>query len=153
MAIKKIKTGEDIEQGYAVVGSDQLGNYYSISVNISPTGLGVLSDYSTLDYKFQDDTDSIKNAVIDIDLSSSGVVDAISGQRIEVVDYAFLCDEAATVTIYSDNTEISGPMTFDEKGGISHAPASPTLRTSAGEALRIVASTGNINGHLSYRVV
>jgi hypothetical protein len=151
MAIQKIVSGQNIEQGYAVVSADKLGNYDSISTSVAPTGLGGLSDYSTLDYKVQDPEDSIKHAVIDVDTSSSGVVSAIPGQRIEVVDYAFLCDAAATVTIYSGGTAISGPMTFDANGGISHANG-PVLRTNAGEALIMVASAGNVNGHISYRV-
>lgn len=153
MAIQKIIAGQNIEQGHAVVSADKLGNYSSISVNTAPTGLGSLSDYSTLDYRMQDDNDSIKNAVIDIDPTSSGVVSAVTGQRIEVMDYAFLCDTAATtVTIYSGTTAISGPMTFDANGGISHGSDIPSLTTNAGEALIMVASTGNVNGHIAYRI-
>lgn len=151
MAVQKVINGNNIEQGHAVVSADKLGNYDSISTDVTPTGLGGLGDYSTLDYRLQDPEDSIKHAVIDVDPTSSGVVSAIPGQRIEVVDYAFLCDTAATVTIYSAGTAISGPMTFDANGGISHANG-PILRTDAGEALIMVASTGNVNGHISYRV-
>lgn len=152
MAIQKIISANGIQQGYAVVGADMLGNYDTVNTDVAPTGLGAKSGYSDLDYRFQDDDDSIKHSIIAVDTSDSGVITAITGQSIEVIDYAFLCTADATVTFLSDTTPISSGMTFAENGGISHDSSHVTLQTSPGEALNITTSAGAVNGHISYRV-
>lgn len=151
MTIHVISTGNNIEQGHAVVSADMLGNYDSVSVNVAPTGLGGLSDYSTLQYKFSDD-EHVEHALIDVSTSDSGVVSAVAGKSIEVMSYTFLATAASTVTFKSDTTPISSGMTVDANGGAAVASTTPLMTTNPGEALNITTSAGSVNGHLSYRV-
>jgi hypothetical protein len=65
-----------------------------------------------------------------------------------------VADAATTVTFKSATTAISGAMTLDANGGVAVSESSDGLMwTEPGEALNITNSAGNINGHLTYRIV
>ena len=53
--------------------------------------------------------------------------------------------------IWSNN--LSGGMALVANGGASANDNEPMLRTNVGENLVLVNSAGNLNGHLTYRIV
>jgi hypothetical protein len=91
---------------------------------------------------------------ISVGAETGEVAPAVVGRQIMVVSYVFVADAATTVTFKSATTAISGAMTLDANGGVAVSESSDGLMwTEPGEALNITNSAGNINGHLTYRIV
>jgi hypothetical protein len=91
---------------------------------------------------------------ISVGAETGEVAPAVAGRQIMVVSYVFVADAATTVTFKSATTAISGAMTLDANGGVAVSESSDGLMwTEPGEALNITNSAGNINGHLTYRIV
>ncbi len=95
-----------------------------------------------------------------IDVASSGdntLVAAISGQKIRVLSYAFLCDAATIVRFESgaSGTALTGQMSFAAMGGIS-VPFSPVghFETVAGDLLNLELDGANqVSGHITYMIL
>lgn len=91
---------------------------------------------------------------ISVGAETGEVAPAVVGRQIMVVSYVFVADAATTATFKSATTAISGAMTLDANGGVAVSESSDGLMwTEPGEALNITNSAGNINGHLTYRIV
>ena len=90
-----------------------------------------------------------------IDVASAGdntIVSGVTGKKIRVLQYAFICAGAVTVTFKSGTTPISGDMSFASNGGIS-TPFSPVgiIETAAGEDLVLnLSAAASVSGHLVY---
>ena len=91
---------------------------------------------------------------ISVGAETGEVAPAVAGRQIMVVSYVFVADAATTVTFKSATTAISGAMTLSANGGVAVSESSDGLMwTEPGEALNITNSAGNINGHLTYRII
>ena len=135
-----------INNGDAVVSANMLGTSYKVSPEINTNQ--VATNSGILQYKF--DEENTNYATISVNTGSSGVVDAIAGHKIKVLDYVVVCDTNCDVTFYSGSNAITGTMSLAANGGISNNGES--METNSGEALLIVTSSGNLGGHLSYRI-
>lgn len=93
-----------------------------------------------------------------INASGSGnntLVAAVSGRRIKVLDYTFVCSGAVTVKFRSDDTDLTGAMAFVANSGISSPKGSISqgaiLATDSGESLNLnLSSAVQVSGHLTY---
>lgn len=149
--LKKIISGNAIQNGSAVVTANKAGNS---SQNTLPPRfnetIGVTDASGELLYRYNQD--NINTVPMGVAAGTGTVVSAIPSQKIEVTSYVFLTDSASTVTFLSDSTPISSGMTFDINAGVSSEDDNGLLTTEAGEALRISTTAGNLNGHISYRI-
>lgn len=92
-------------------------------------------------------------ATISVAVATGTLVAAVPNRSVEVLSYTFVADAATTVTWQSDGNALSGGMTMAANGGITANLGDTVLFTNPGEALKITNSAGNINGHLTYRIV
>lgn len=149
--LKKIISGNAIQNGSAVVTANKAGNS---STNTLPSKFnqtfGVTESSGELLYRYNQD--NINTIPMGTAAGTGTVVSAIPNQKIEVTSYVFLTDAASTVTFLSDSTPISSGMTFDLNAGVSSEDDNGLLTTETGEALRVSTTAGNLNGHVSYRV-
>jgi len=92
-------------------------------------------------------------ATIAVAAATGTLVAAVPNRSVEVLTYTFVASEATTVTWKSDSNALSGGMTIGANGGVTANLGDTVLFTNPGEALKITNSAGNINGHLTYRIV
>jgi translation initiation factor IF-1 len=93
-----------------------------------------------------------------INASGSGnntLVEAVSGRRIKVLDYTFVCSGAVAAKFRSDDTDLTGAMDFVANSGVSSPKGSISqgaiLATQAGEALNLnLSSAVQVSGHFTY---
>ncbi|HEX8266970.1 MAG TPA: hypothetical protein VF596_16330 [Pyrinomonadaceae bacterium] len=93
-----------------------------------------------------------------IDVASSGdntLVAAVSGRRIKVLDYTFVCSGTVNAKFRSNSTDLTGAMAFVANSGIASAKGSISqgaiLATQSGEALKLnLSSAVQVSGHLTY---
>lgn len=151
----KLDAGRDIVHGGSVVqspvaitGAEKVGTNYSHTYDIPeiPATTGELQTLYTNRYD-----NSSKIFQIDISAGGTGTVPAVPNKQIEVSQYTFLTDSAAEVSFLSDSTFLVEGMQFMSQGGITANNDEGVLRTSVGEALNIVSTSGSINGNLTYR--
>ena len=149
--LKKIISGNAIQNGSAVVTANKAGNS---SQNTLPPRfnetIGVTDASGELLYRYNQD--NINNAVVGVSAGTGVIVSAIPSQKIEVTSYVFLSDAESTVTFLSDSTPLSSGMTFDLNAGVSAEDDNGLLTTADGESLQISTTAGNLNGHISYRI-
>jgi hypothetical protein len=88
------------------------------------------------------------------------IVAAVSGKRISVIAFLVTGTATATMTFKSATTALTGPMNLGIAAGMGGSDTVSPLtgswnpdghfQTTAGEALKITASTGTAAGYLSY---
>lgn len=135
-----------VNNGSAVVAANMLGQSYKVSPEINTNQLATTS--GVLQYKLDEENTNFTS--ISVNTGSSGVVDAISGHKIKVLDYVVVSDANCDITFYSGSNAITGTMSLLANGGISNDGES--METNSGEGLLIVTSSGNLGGHLTYRI-
>jgi hypothetical protein len=141
----KIRSGSGFNEGGGTVFSTVTGEATDLT-NPALNRLALPADenrYGITEY-----------VTISVGAATGEVAPAVAGRQIMVVSYVFVADAATTVTFKSATTAISGAMTLDANGGVAVSESSDGLMwTEPGEALNITNSAGNINGHLTYRIV
>lgn len=96
----------------------------------------------------------VEYAVISAGAVTQQIRAGIEGRQIEVLSYAFVCDDTTLVTFKSDTTAISGDFPIATNGGISSPSGDDgVMITAVGEDLNITNSVGNIAGHVTYRII
>lgn len=94
---------------------------------------------------------------VPISLTATGdLVAAVSGRKIRVISYLFICSAALTINFESNTTDVTGPMQVAANGGVSYPGGvlAPAFETATGEKLAMtITGTGNVRGHLSYILV
>ena len=103
-------------------------------------------------YGYSYNPDHVSTAILEANVETKELVPAVAGKRIEVVSYVMVASAASTVTWKSNTTAISSGMPLAANGGVSATNNQGLLRTSAGEALKITNSAGQLNGHISYKI-
>ena len=144
MSSQKILGGSGFNEGAATVQATRAGVTSSLSSDLNRTAL------PGEEYRYS--TEPTFTSVY-IGATTSTIVSAVAGRQIEVLSYTLVADAATTVTWKSGSTAISGGMTFGATGGASANDDQAMLRTNIGEALNITNTVGNLNGHITYRVV
>jgi hypothetical protein len=144
MSSQKIRTGSGFNEGAALVQTNNTGVFSSLSSDLTRSAV------PGEEYRYSTEPSFLS---VSIGATTSTLVAAVSGRQIEVISYTILADAATTVTWKSGSTNISGGMTFAANGGASVNDDQAMLRTNVGEALVLVNSAGNINGHITYRIV
>lgn len=95
----------------------------------------------------------IKFAVINQAAGDATVVAAVTGKKIRVMSYVVTADTANTLVQFESTTStaISGDMRFPDNG-ILAANCVPfgCFETAAGELLNVQATTGAVDGHITY---
>lgn len=103
-------------------------------------------------YGYSYNPDQVRTVGLQADVETKELVSAVAGKKIEVVSYVMVASAASTVTWKSNTTAISSGMPLAANGGVSATNNQGLLRTSAGEALKITNSAGQLNGHISYKI-
>ena len=147
MTTAKIKGGSGFNEGGGVVFATETGTFDKGVVSNPAFTRGALPQdemrYGITEY-----------VAISAGAATQAIRAGILGRQIEVLSYAFVVDAASTVTFKSASTSISGGMACAANGGVSaDGEGQGLMITSAGEALNITNSAGNIAGHITYRIV
>lgn len=97
----------------------------------------------------------VEYAVISAGAVTQLIKAGIAGRQIEVISYAFVCDNSTVVTFKSNTNAISGGFPIATNGGISSPSGGEDglMITAVGEALNITNTVGNIAGHITYRII
>jgi len=146
MTTQKIISGNGFNEGGAVTNTTNSGEY-SVLTNEGFTRSAVPAD----EYRYG----IVEHAVISAGAVTQLLRAGVPGRQIEVMSYAFVCDDTTLVTFKSGTTAISGSFAIATNGGIS-SPATDNeaiMTTAVGEALNITNTVGNIAGHITYRIV
>lgn len=103
--------------------------------------------------------DSYQNASISLSAGTDQViVNSAADKQIWVYGFQIMTSAAGTVAFQdSDNTAITGAMTFGDTGGVVVSPsgnfAMPIWKVATGLNLEIDAVTANVTGWISYAIV
>jgi len=146
MTTQKIVSGNGFNEGGAVISSTGSGVFASLSSDALVRS-NLPQDYSMYGI--------VEHAVISAGAVTQLLRAGVPGRQIEVMSYAFVCDDTTLVTFKSGTTAISGSFAIATNGGIS-SPATDNeaiMTTAIGEDLNITNTVGNIAGHITYRIV
>lgn len=98
-------------------------------------------------------TAPVKFAIINQAAGDGTIVAAVAGKRIRVLSYVVTSDTADTLVEFQSTTStaISGDMRMPDNGILS-ANCGPfgCFQTVAGELLNVQATTGAVDGHVTY---
>jgi len=144
----KIKSGSGFNEGGGYVG-DGTGTFSKsqlVSGGINQDTMALPGDAA----KFHNDALTLS---VSVGATTGTLVAAVPNRSVEVLSYTIITDAATTVTWQSDGNALSGGMTISSNGGISSNIGDTTLFTNPGEALKLTNTAGNVNGHLTYRIV
>ena len=95
----------------------------------------------------------IKFAIINQAAGDATIVAAVTGKKIRVMSYVVTADTADTLVEFQSTTAtaLTGDMRFPDNGILS-ANCAPfgCFETVAGELLNVQATTGSVDGHITY---
>ena len=149
MAVTTNINGSAFNEGGGVTFTNNTGVYDKgqlVSGGINQDTMALPGDAA----KFHNDALTLS---ISVGATTGTLVAAVPNRSVEVLSYTIITDSATTVTWKSDTNALSGGMTIGANGGISSNIGDTTLFTNPGEALKLTNTAGNVNGHLSYRIV
>lgn len=144
MTSQKIKTGNGFNEGAALVQTNNTGEFSSLSSDLTRTAV------PAEEYKY---SVAPSFTSVSVGAASGTIVTGVTGRQIEVLSYTLVSDSATEARWKSGSNNLSGGMAFAANGGASANDNEPMLRTNVGENLVLVNSAGNLNGHLTYRIV
>lgn len=144
MSSQKIRTGSGFNEGAALVQTNNTGEFSSLSSDLTRSAVPGEEYRYSVDPSF---------ASVSVAAASGTLVSGVAGRQIEVLSYTIVSDSATEARWKSGTNDISGGMTFAANGGASANDDQAMLRTNIGEDLVLVNSSGNINGHITYRIV
>mgnify|MGYP003151151296 CR=1 FL=1 len=149
MAVTANIKGTSFNEGGGVTFTSNTGTFDKgqlVSGGINQNTMALPADSA----KFHNDALTLS---ISVGATTATLVAATPNRSVEVLSYTIVTDSATTVTWQSNGNSLSGGMTLAANGGISSNIGDTTLFTNAGEALKLTNSAGNVNGHLTYRIV
>ena len=144
MSSQKIRTGSGFNEGAALVQTNNTGVFSSLSSDLTRSAVPGEEYRYSVDPSF---------ASVSVAAASGTLVSGVAGRQIEVLSYTIVSDSATEARWKSGTNDISGGMTFAANGGASANDDQAMLRTNIGEDLVLVNSAGNLNGHITYRIV
>ena len=144
MSSQKIVSGSDFNEGAALVRANKTGGFSSLSSDIERASAPAEAYRFSVDPTF---------APISVGAATDTLVAGVPGRAVEVLGYTLITDSETQVVWKSGSTNISGTMTFAANAGATVNDNEPVFRTNIGEGLAISNSAGNVNGHLTYRIV
>lgn len=144
MSSQKIRTGSGFNEGAALVQTNNTGEFSSLSSDLTRSAVPGEEYRYSVDPSF---------ASVSVAAASGTLVSGVAGRQIEVLSYTIVSDSVTEARWKSGTNDISGGMTFAANGGASANDDQAMLRTNIGEDLVLVNSSGNINGHITYRIV
>lgn len=100
----------------------------------------------------QDSARAAQSVRIQANAGTSVLVSGVPNREIVVTNYVVLASSATPISFLSASNLISGPMSVSASGGISANSDDFLFKTSVGQSLS-VATSGSLNGHLTYRLV
>jgi hypothetical protein len=144
MSSQKVISGNGFNEGAALVQTNSTGVFSSLSSDLSRAAVPAEEYRHSVDPSF---------GSISVGAASGTIVAGVTDREIEVLSYTLVADSATEVRWKSGSNNLSGGMSFAANGGASANDNEPMLRTNVGEDLILVNSAGNLEGHLTYRIV
>jgi hypothetical protein len=141
--LRKIIAASNTEKKGAITNVSSFGLVYGIN-NKHTNGPVVES--------VQDSARAAQSLRIQANAGTSVLVSGVPNREIAVTNYVMIASSATPISFLSASTLISGPMSVSASGGISANSDEFLFKTSAGQSLS-VATSGSLNGHLTYRLI
>jgi hypothetical protein len=146
MSVRKIVTGNAVNNGDALGYSDLLGNKKTVDRG----DLHTVAAYNMYDFSQQVLTVALSGGVAGDNTLVAGVAD----KQMEVLNYSFTASGDSDVSFRSSTNIIKGPVSVTQGTILEQSSESPLMRTNAGEDLILNSnSSGSVNGSLSYRIL
>lgn len=87
--------------------------------------------------------------------STGEIVAAVAGKKIKVLYYLMVAAEAVAVKWQSNDTDLTGPMSFSAGGGVATAVGSPSmcwvLETAVNQPLKLnLSASVQVSGNIAY---